>query len=384
MLLGLFTGLLSHGGVDRVGRHIALVLQDYARERGLTCRFLSLNDPGGEQRVCLGGDSIPFTGFQRDKKKFALATSMAARHARLAYIAHPNLATLGIVARMVNPRLRYMVTAHGIDAWDRLPWARRWGLRLALIVTAPSRFTGKRLVTVQGVRPQRLRILPWALDPDLALLLSSPVKPPKLPPGKLLLTTSRLMTTDHYKGVNLVLAALPRILKRMPDVHYVVVGDGDDRQRLEGLARAGNYSNHVTFAGNCTDQDLAAYYQACDVFVMPSRKEGFGLAFLEAMACAKPVVAANAGAAPEVVLDWETGLLMRDESAESLAQSILTLLEDAGMHRRMGDAGRRRVEQQYAFRTFSANFRSALSQCTSEGVSNLQQAAGSLSAGAGK
>jgi phosphatidylinositol alpha-1,6-mannosyltransferase len=164
--------------------------------------------------------------------------------------------------------------------------------------------------------------------------------------GKIILTISRLV---RRKGIDTVLRALARIAPDHPDVHYLIGGSGPDRDRLETLTRSLNLTDQVHFLGALPREALRHYYNACDVFVMPSREdrpyvEGFGIAFLEANACGKPVIGARSGGIPDAVLDGKTGLLVEPDDEAALADALLRLLTDASLAAWLGQNGRRRVE----------------------------------------
>jgi glycosyltransferase involved in cell wall biosynthesis len=149
--------------------------------------------------------------------------------------------------------------------------------------------------------------------------------------------------------VDHVLEAMHKLRRELPELAYTIVGDGGDRPRLEALARSLRVDQRVTFAGWQNHFELAEAYRACDVFVLPSAQEGFGLVFLEAMATGKPVLAARAGAVPEVVVDGETGVLVDYGDVDALAAAILRLSRDAGLRRTLGEAGRKRFLEQFSF-----------------------------------
>jgi phosphatidylinositol alpha-1,6-mannosyltransferase len=164
---------------------------------------------------------------------------------------------------------------------------------------------------------------------------------------RMLLSVARLV---RRKGIDTVIAALPAVRERVPDAVYVVAGDGHDRARLEGLALEHGVADHVRFAGSVPG-DLRPWYAACDVFVMPARVEpqdveGFGLVFLEAGACEKPVVGARCGGAVDAVVEGETGLLVPPDDPGSLAAALVALLIDPARRTRMGRAAREHVLRQ--------------------------------------
>ncbi|MFQ5914083.1 MAG: glycosyltransferase family 4 protein [Nitrospinota bacterium] len=353
MILGLFTELLAPGGVQRVGRHTFAVLTALAREQGLSCRLLSLNDPSGRHELRVGDLAVTFQGFGRRKARFVLAVLAEAPRVRLAHIGHPNLAPLGLLVKLLRPSARYSVAAHGFEVWESLPLVRRLGLRLAHVVTAPSQFTREKMVAVQKLNPEKTRVLPWALDAGFLRMDGTTALPkPRLPSGKLLLTVARLAASERQKGMDAVIRTLPRVLEVVRDTYYLIVGDGDDRLRLQHLAEEEGVADRVLFAGTRSDDELASYYDACDIFVMPSRQEGFGVVFLEAMAFGKPVIGGKHGGTPEVVIDGVTGFLVQHGDVEGLAFRLIQLLRDPELCNRMGAAGRRLVEENYTFEHF--------------------------------
>jgi glycosyltransferase involved in cell wall biosynthesis len=351
MVLGLFTGLLYPGGIERVARHVGAVLASYAKERGETCQLLSLNDPMGVHDVELGGVHFSVEGFNREKAKFFSKVARFALSARIVYVGHANIAPFNFLFRLFH--CRTIVASHGVDVWGAVRWWRRLGLRLADRVTAPSTFTAEKLVSVQGIKPDSVALLPWALDPGFQFITTKEkLKKRNLPPGKILLTVSRLATRDQYKGVDTVIQALQNVRETFSDVYYIILGDGDDRPRLEQIAKDSGVDDCVFFKGTVSDRELHEYFQDCDVFVMPSEGEGFGLVFIEAMAFGKPVVGGRHAGPLDIIVDGETGLLVECGDVPGLTQCLLHLLKDQSLRNRMGEAGRRRVRELYTFNRF--------------------------------
>ena len=351
MILGLFTAFFHAGGVGRISQHAGAVLAGVARDLGQPYRLLSLNDPPGDHEVQVGDLSFTIRGFGRAKGRFLLSVAAAGSRSGVAYIGHWNLAPLGLLLRLTRPSVRYIVATHGVEVWEPLPLLPLTGLRLASAVTAPSQFTAQRVLGAQRVNPRKVITLPWALHPQF-LSVDGAASRPDLPQGKVLLTVARLEASERQKGIDTVIQALPRVLSLVPDTHYVIVGDGDDRPRLERLAKDAGVAEHVIFVGGASDQEVAGYYDACDSFVMPSRQEGFGLVFLEAMAFGKPVVGCTSGGIPEVVVDGETGFLVGYGDLDALVSRLVTLLQDPELRKRLGEAGRQRATASYGFEQF--------------------------------
>ena len=148
-------------------------------------------------------------------------------------------------------------------------------------------------------------------------------------------------------GLDALLEALEP-LAAAADFRLMLVGDGPERNRLEGLARRGALAQKVRFLGRLSDSDLALAYQAADLFVLPSYSEGFTTAILEAMAAAVPVVATRVSAIPEIVADGMTGALVAPGDDEAVAAALIELLGNPERRRVLGEAGRERVRNDFS------------------------------------
>jgi glycosyltransferase involved in cell wall biosynthesis len=356
--------------VQRAGRHVAAVLSDFAASRGMDCRLLSLNDSRELHRMLVGGKEFVFTGCERGKARFtATALRAATRHPKLVLAGHPHLGPVTQAMRLVAPHLKTIVCTHGIEVWEPLSLARRGALRRANAVLAPSRDTASHVLEQQRVPQNRIHIIPWALDPEFETLLVSephPKAPENFPAGRVILTVGRLLATERYKGMDTLITALPRLLPRWPELELVIAGEGDDRAWLGDLAEKTGVQRHVHFLSGLSYADLAACYFACEVFALPSRGEGFGFVYLEAMARGKPVIGGAHGGAPEVIEDGVSGYLVQHGDAVQLATSIETLLTDRTLACEMGARGRKRVEREFRFGVFARSLKKILrEQCES-------------------
>ncbi len=268
---------------------------------------------------------------------------------QLVLVGHPNFAGLGDILRRLSqaPLIGFI---YGVDVWRPLPrWARR-SIQDADRVISISHFTAQKGLACNALPPDRLRILHNCLDPVFT--------PPPVPPhkdGRLsLLTVSRISQSEHYKGHEYVLHALPSLLSAFPHLIYDVVGDGQGRPLLERLAAELGVISAVRFHGLVSEERLREFYTQASVFIMPSAREGFGFVFLEAMAYGLPVIAGNQDATTEVVADGETGLLVNPTSVEQITQAATRLLGDAGLRQRMGRAGVQRVSEHFSYPQFQA------------------------------
>ncbi|HEU4502783.1 MAG TPA: glycosyltransferase family 4 protein [Nitrospira sp.] len=152
------------------------------------------------------------------------------------------------------------------------------------------------------------------------------------------------------KGYDVMLKALPSIIRTVPAVHYVVIGTGDGgyEQRLRELSAELGISDHVHFVG--FQQDVNPFLEAMSLYVHPARMEGFGIAVVEALAAGKAVVATNVGGLPEVVEEGDTGLLVAPDDSQALTAAVLSLLRDDGRRRAMGERAVKWVRERFDLR----------------------------------
>ena len=228
--------------------------------------------------------------------------------------------------------------------YDRL---RRAALLHADRLLPVSRYTGG-LLEARGVMPDRIVTVPNGADTERfqPLDASDLRRALRLNDQRVLLTLGRLVPR---KGIDTVLRALPRVVADVPNVCYLVGGSGPDRARLERLAHDVGVADRVRFLGHVPEQDIARYYNACDLFVMPARDEppdveGFGLVFLEAGACGRPVIGSTAGGIPDAILDGQTGLLVPPDRPDVLASTISKVLQEPRFAERLGRGGRAYVQ----------------------------------------
>lgn len=265
-------------------------------------------------------------------REYVVALARAIRAFRPDHVVyqHVNLARPAPWLRAIGHPRRYAVWTYGVEVWDRLSLPHRLALRNAEVLFTISRYSTDRLVAIQGVPREQTRIVPLTLPAEMFAAASAAHADPR--PGELL-TVARLASTERGKHLDELIAAMPHVRRAMPEARLRIVGDGDDRARLEGLAAKLGVADVVTFAGRVSDAELGAAYARADVFVLPSEKEGFGLVFVEAMLRRTPVIGAAAGGTVDVVRDGLDGVLVRDVA--DLPAAITGLLADRPAVERM-------------------------------------------------
>lgn len=252
---------------------------------------------------------------------------------RLVIAGHLNFAVVSDwLSRVAG--IPFWILTHGIEAWGVERPALTRALSRATCVVSVSRYTARRLIDEQGLDPARVTLLPCTFDPDrfqprarptaLAERLGLDVDQP------VMLTVSRLAGKDRHKGYDVVLEALPEIRRAVPGLHYVIVGEGDDRTRIERRVIELGLKQSVTLAGFVSDADLPDYYALADLFAMPSKREGFGIVYLEAMACGLPAIGGDRDGARDALMDGELGVLVDPDDVAGFAHASIEVL--SGRH----------------------------------------------------
>ena len=309
-------------GIQRILRLYLKALCEQA-ETGGTVRLVVLNDrdlPAGQLHRYAGGALGAHHACGRRKFAFVRRSLGAARGADRVVCGHLGQLPVAWLAQRRRPRLDYFLVAHGIEVWRSYTWIERVALRRARRILCVSDFTRREMLRRIALPESRLVVLPNALDPDLAV--DEAAGPPEDP---VILTVARLDAAEGYKGVDHLIAALPAVRQALPAARLRIIGTGDDLPRLRNLAGGLGLAGAVEFTGPVDDAKLRHAYRTCRLFALPSRGEGFGIVFLEAMAQGRPCLGARAGATPEII-DATAGVLVEyGDSAEIARQAVWAL-----------------------------------------------------------
>ncbi len=334
-------------GIARYCRMVCRALTE-SGHRVTTVSLLDQNNARGEAKTTF--PKMRYFPCSGDRRQF-IGRGLRSLRTRpdLILVGHPNFAPLGLGLGLLS-RAKIVNFIYGVDAWEPLSPLRRRSLSAGQRIISISRFTATRSAQVNGIPMEKVRILHNCLDPHFQG--RDTATSPDTNANLSLLTVARMSFLEQYKGHDVVIKALPELLKQFPDLVYDVVGDGDGRPILEELCKAQGVEAAVRFHGVVSEEELIERYQKASVFVMPSRFEGFGFVFLEAMTYGKPVVCGHADASVEVVSDGETGFTVDPTSVGAVADASARLLGDAELRALMGQAAIQRVEDKFGFPHF--------------------------------
>jgi phosphatidyl-myo-inositol dimannoside synthase len=232
------------------------------------------------------------------------------------FCGHVHFAPLAsLIARTWRAKL--IVQAHGVEIWSRPKVA--WGIiEKSDIVLCVSRHTRQVVCEQAAIAPERVMVLSNTVRDAFTPGDGSGFRNQHgLGNKRLLLTVGRLASRERYKGHDRVISAMPALLAQGYDLLYLIAGDGDDRERLEQVAREHGLEDRVRFLRELTAEQLVGAYRAADVFVMPSTGEGFGISYLEAMACGTPALGLAAGGATDPLADGSLGMLVDENDLQA-------------------------------------------------------------------
>lgn len=331
LVLTLHTFSLT-GGIEKVCRTLIKALFNAVEDKHIkSFKTLSMYDGLPDVEYL---NNNQFVGFEGNKLAFGIASMQAVLKHDIIILSHIHLLIFGQIIKKINPQKRIIVLAHGIEVWKPM---QDWKSKLLkqLEIWAVSTYTAKQLMLVNGLNDTNIRVVNNGLDPFFSFI-EREQQQNKLKihyqiqnNQPVLLTIARLSSLEQYKGYDLVLLALKDIVKVYPNLIYFIVGkaDEEEKSRINGLIIEYQLTKNVYLTGFVTDDELTNYYQLADIFVMPSKGEGFGLVFIEAAAHGCAVIAGNKDGSTDALRNGELGNLVDPDDAESLYNAILNLLQ---------------------------------------------------------
>jgi glycosyltransferase involved in cell wall biosynthesis len=277
-----------------------------------------------------------YVGFGRSKAKLAINTLAKAPRADVIILSHVNIALLGILIKILNPKCRVWMVAHGIEVWRPLTFAKKMFVRrFCDKFICVSNYTKSQMVRWHQVDPEKCVVLNNVVDP----FIKHPdefEKPEYLlnrysltPENQVIFTLTRLASSEQYKGYEQVIKAVSRLKERFPKIKYLLSGqyDSTEETRIKELISACQVEEQVILTGFLNEKELADYFLLADLFVLPSRKEGFGIVFIEALACGLPVICGNADGSVDAIRNGELGTAINVNDLDELEKTIATYLE---------------------------------------------------------
>lgn len=276
-----------------------------------------------------------YRGFNGKKLNFALAAVLKGITSQTVILSHVNLLIFAWIIKVLSPKTRIIMYAHGIEIWAQLPnWKRRF-LQRNVEIWAVSEYTAAKIATMHQIDRKRITVVHNSLDPFFNISKQFE-KPAHLLQRyhlqhnqPILFTLTRLSTQEGYKGYDQVLLAMPVLIKKYPDLHYLLAGKADEQEayRIKKVIEQLGLKDYVTLCGFIKDEELADHFKLGSVFVMPSTHEGFGIVFIEAAACGAKVIGGNIDGSVDALINGQLGTLVNPQDVAEISLAIEQNLE---------------------------------------------------------
>ena len=325
----------STGGIQKMTRTLAYALFHISKQKKWDFNLWSVYDSRYDlMDKYLSAEN--FTGFGRNKIKTGLRTVRKSFNSHIVILSHVNLSLLGMVIKVLNPKCEIWLIAHGIEVWRPLSFIRKMFVkRCCDKVICVSSFTKSQMIKLHHSDPDKCIVLNNAIDPFMNLPVEFE-KPEYLlnryslvPSNKVIFTLTRLASSEQYKGYEQVIKAVSRLKIKFPEIKYVLSGqyDATEEMRIRKLISFCGVEDQVILTGFLSEKELADYFLLADLFVLPSKKEGFGIVFIEALACGLPVICGNADGSIDAIRNGELGTAINVDDLDELERSITTYLK---------------------------------------------------------
>jgi len=317
------------GGIQKMNRTLSHTLYQLGEKNHWDVTVYASHD----QQADLLPRYLPvanFKAFKKNKLKYIWHSLRAGMNSDLIILSHVHLSPIGCLIRLLNPACKIWLIAHGVEVWRPLKFWKKaiWGIADQIICV--SSFTKRRIIEMHLVNPDRCVVLNHALDPFIKLP-DFFVKPAHLldrynlmANDKVILTLSRIASTEKFKGYEQTIKAVGRIKQSFPNVKYILAGpyDENEKTRILQLIKDEQLESNFILTGYLKETALADYFLLADLFVMPSKKEGFGIVFIEAMAFGLPVICGNADGSIDAIRNKEMGTAIDPDDSLLLEQTI--------------------------------------------------------------
>ncbi len=322
----------AEGGIEKFNRIFMKALSEVSEQNNMFFNSYSLYDNYVNENYI---EAKSFLGFNGNKILFLLKSLFKSTKLDLVILSHINLSIIGLLIRLFFIKSKIILIAHGIEVWNNLSIEKKLLLKHCDLILSVSNFTKKQLLANSNLNPDKIIVFPNTIDPlssfnpekfkNNVLLKRFGIKTDT----KILLTISRLSSKEQYKGYDRVIECLPKVLSVFPDLKYIVVGRAGEQEllRINSLINVLDLNSKVILAGFVSDEDIPDYYNLADIFVMPSKGEGFGIVFLESLASGTPVIAGNKDGSIDPLLNGELGFLVDPDDINKLSEVVIKILK---------------------------------------------------------
>lgn len=315
------------GGIEKFNRAFLKAMSDLDKEGKIKAYATSAYDVEADERYFANNR---YKGFQGNRVRFVIDVIKSAFKFDTLILSHINLSFAAYIVKKLFPSRQIILVAHGIEVWGELKGFKKKGLQQADKILAVSAFTKQRIVEVHNIDANKISVFHNTLDPYF-------IFPPAFEKPKYLLeryslkendpvvlTLTRLASTEKNKGYDHIINVFASLRERFSSAKYILAGKPDPKEklRLNNLIEENQLATNVILTGFIKDEEITDHYLLADVFILPSQKEGFGIVFIEAMACGLPVIAGNKDGSVDALQNGALGLLVNPDSEAEILNAL--------------------------------------------------------------
>lgn len=341
--------ILKKGGIQT---YMKLLCKVYTDDNYLLT-IISLNDCFNELQIYFEKTSnLTLIGCSRSKFVFFKHIILSIRKKSCYIFGHINLSPLLLLLKLFDRRNQYLVVLHGFESWAVLNFLKKLSLKLSSRIVVTTKFTMNVNSKMNSINKEKYIIIPLCTLIKKSIKLNNTKNAFELN----LLFVSRLDKSEKYKGLEHVLESMKILITDEFNVRLSVVGDGNDKKRFEDLSIKLNISDNVIFYGILEDSMLEKVYQKTDLYIMPSKKEGFGIVYIEAMMNSIPCIGVKEGGTPEVIIDGVNGFLVEYGDINMIVNRIKYLYLNPQILDIMSKKAQSLYKENYTFEKFKSKW----------------------------
>jgi phosphatidylinositol alpha-1,6-mannosyltransferase len=322
------------GGIQKMSRTLAHSLYQLSERNKWDFELWSVYDSNRD----LMPQYLPaenFRGYGANRINFILKTIQKAKKPKVIILSHINLAIVGLLIKTLNPKCKVWLIAHGIEVWRPLSFFKNLFLRRCDKIICVSNFTKQQMISRHQADPAICTVLNNAVDPFIKLpaTFTKPdnlLKRYQLPDNDpILFTLTRLASTEQYKGHDQVIKVISKLKLKFPGIKYILSGQYDHKEeiRIQRLISEYKVDEQVILTGFIDEGELTDHFLLANLFVLPSKKEGFGIVFIEALACGLPVVCGNSDGSIDAICNGTLGRAINADDLDELEGAITDYLK---------------------------------------------------------
>ena len=319
------------GGIEKFNRAFLYALSQIENNGKILINSASMHDDDVEEKYFCREN---YRYYSAKRLKFIFKEFLFSKKYDIYIYSHINFSFFGLMILFFNVKKEKLLIVHGIEIWRKLSFFQHLFIQSIDKVLSVSHFTKAKVVNKHFVNPRKIEIFNNTIDPFFKVP-SEFSKPLFLNTrynlssnSKIIFSLTRLAYSEKYKGYDNVIEVMVDVIKKIPEAKYIIAGKSDKKEanRLNTLINKHNLKNHVFLIGFVPDEEIVNHYLLSDLFIMPSKKEGFGIVFIESMACGLPVISGNQDGSVDALKNGTLGKLVNPNCSGEIYDAIIESL----------------------------------------------------------